>query len=265
MIERILKLLEEKGISAYKFTSDLKLSSGAVSDWKKGRSKPGADAIIKIADYFGVTTDYLLTGKKNNAHHAAGLAEVNVWEGVSMTREIRKILKGLQPWFKLLREPEKCSVQTIGIMDEENNAIREEYILLLSRIGVSLESIDLWSVGNFDTPPTIEQLKALVDFCDSNYVFIPNENGSVGYEFDLIKETIEDYKFELSQESIRVNYVSKTDYDNFKGEVVAALQNLQAEVAAISESTDELEKSAIMQRYQGAIGVMASRIMKRVA
>ena len=39
---------------------DLGFDSGAVSNWKKGRAKPGTDAIIKIAEYFNVTTDYLL-------------------------------------------------------------------------------------------------------------------------------------------------------------------------------------------------------------
>ena len=31
------------------------------SDWKHGRSSPKADKLKLIADYFGVTTDYLMT------------------------------------------------------------------------------------------------------------------------------------------------------------------------------------------------------------
>ena len=65
MIERILKLLEESDIKAAKLASDLGLSNSAVTDWKKGKSRPSTDAIIKIAEYFGVTTDYLLTGKNS--------------------------------------------------------------------------------------------------------------------------------------------------------------------------------------------------------
>jgi len=64
MIERILRLIEERGITAYKLTTDLGLGSGAVTEWKKGKSKPGTEAIIKIARYFGVSTDYLLTGEE---------------------------------------------------------------------------------------------------------------------------------------------------------------------------------------------------------
>jgi len=33
---------------------------GNESQWKKGKFEPSANAIIKIANYFGVSTDYLL-------------------------------------------------------------------------------------------------------------------------------------------------------------------------------------------------------------
>jgi len=62
-IDRIVKLLDEKNISANKMATDLQLPNSAFSIWKKGQSKPSSDAIIKIANYLETTTDYLLTGK----------------------------------------------------------------------------------------------------------------------------------------------------------------------------------------------------------
>lgn len=41
----------------------LGISKGTVAGWKKG-SNPSVATAQKIADYFGVTTDYLLTGTK---------------------------------------------------------------------------------------------------------------------------------------------------------------------------------------------------------
>ena len=67
MVERIIKLMEEKGINGAELAKMIGLSHGVVSEWKKGKAKPGTEAIIKIANYFGVTTDYLLTGKTNNS------------------------------------------------------------------------------------------------------------------------------------------------------------------------------------------------------
>jgi len=64
MIERILKLMEKEGIKASDLTGKIGLNHSAITDWKQGKSKPSTDAIVKIAEYFGVTTDYLLTGKE---------------------------------------------------------------------------------------------------------------------------------------------------------------------------------------------------------
>ena len=64
MVDRILELLKKSGITAKKLTDELELSNSAVTDWKKRRAKPSTDAVIKIARYFNVSTDYILTGKE---------------------------------------------------------------------------------------------------------------------------------------------------------------------------------------------------------
>lgn len=60
MYEIFENLLKERGITAYKVAKDTGISTGSLTDWKKGRSAPKADKLQKIADYFGVTVDYLL-------------------------------------------------------------------------------------------------------------------------------------------------------------------------------------------------------------
>ena len=66
MITRILKLIKDNNINAKILVSSTGLSSSSITEWKKGRANPSADAVIKIADYFGVSTDYILTGKEND-------------------------------------------------------------------------------------------------------------------------------------------------------------------------------------------------------
>ena len=56
--------MELHDVKASQLVKDLSLSHGAISQWKKGLQKPSSDAIIKIAKYFGVSTDYLLTGEE---------------------------------------------------------------------------------------------------------------------------------------------------------------------------------------------------------
>lgn len=43
--------------------TELGINKSNVSNWKNNGYTPRGDALQKIADYFGVTTDYLLTGE----------------------------------------------------------------------------------------------------------------------------------------------------------------------------------------------------------
>lgn len=60
--ERILLLMEQNNINAATLTREISLTNGVISQWKRGKQKPSTDAIIKIANYFHVTTDYILLG-----------------------------------------------------------------------------------------------------------------------------------------------------------------------------------------------------------
>lgn len=66
MYELFEKLLKERGVTAYQVSKATGISTGSLSDWKKGRSKPKPDKLKKIADYFGVTVDYLCGGNKSD-------------------------------------------------------------------------------------------------------------------------------------------------------------------------------------------------------
>lgn len=60
----IEQLATEKGIKIAQMLKDLELGQGTFSTWKKRGSIPNGEILSKIADYFGVTTDYLL-GRSN--------------------------------------------------------------------------------------------------------------------------------------------------------------------------------------------------------
>ena len=63
-VQKIIDLMQQKGITAKRLTSEAGLSSSAITEWKKGKSKPSAKSLQKIADYFHVSTDYLLSGEE---------------------------------------------------------------------------------------------------------------------------------------------------------------------------------------------------------
>jgi len=63
MYEIFEQLLQKYGISAYKVSKETGITQSTLSDWKRGRSTPKTDTMKKIADYFGVTVNYLMTGE----------------------------------------------------------------------------------------------------------------------------------------------------------------------------------------------------------
>lgn len=64
-IEKIDELLKQKGVSAHKMSLELELNKNAVSAWRDRGTVPSGDTISKLADYFEVSTDYLLGRTEN--------------------------------------------------------------------------------------------------------------------------------------------------------------------------------------------------------
>lgn len=59
-INNIFLLMNEKGLTAKDLSEQTGISPGNISDWKSGRSAPKAEALVKIANFFNVSIDYLL-------------------------------------------------------------------------------------------------------------------------------------------------------------------------------------------------------------
>ena len=64
MYEIFKQLLQKYGVTSYEVAKKAGVTQTALSNWKAGRSTPKAETLQKIADYFNVTVDYLLTGKE---------------------------------------------------------------------------------------------------------------------------------------------------------------------------------------------------------
>lgn len=66
MYEIFEQLLQKNGITAYKVAKDTGVTQSTLSDWKRGRSKPKADSLEKIANYFNVSLKYLMSGEEKD-------------------------------------------------------------------------------------------------------------------------------------------------------------------------------------------------------
>lgn len=70
MYEVFEKLLDLFGVKTSEVCAATGIAQSTFSDWKNGRSTPKIEKLQKIADYFGVTVDYLLTGEEKEGYYA---------------------------------------------------------------------------------------------------------------------------------------------------------------------------------------------------
>jgi len=62
---RLRQLRKERGISQLKLAMDLHLNQNSVSRYETGEREADYETLIKFADYFGVSIDYLLEQTDN--------------------------------------------------------------------------------------------------------------------------------------------------------------------------------------------------------
>lgn len=64
MYEIFEKLCAENGVTPYRVCKETGITTASISNWKAGRYTPKQDKLQKIADFFGVSIEYLMTGEE---------------------------------------------------------------------------------------------------------------------------------------------------------------------------------------------------------
>ena len=57
---RLKEIRKSKGISQLKLAMDLNTNQNTISRYETGEREPGIHELIKIADYFNISVDFLL-------------------------------------------------------------------------------------------------------------------------------------------------------------------------------------------------------------
>ena len=60
MFLQLKELRKAKGISQLKLALDLNMNQNTISRYETGEREPGINELIRIADYFNVSVDYLI-------------------------------------------------------------------------------------------------------------------------------------------------------------------------------------------------------------
>ena len=65
MYEIFEQLLQKFNVTPYKISKETGVTQTTLSNWKNGKSTPSTANMQKIADYFNVSIDYLMTREEN--------------------------------------------------------------------------------------------------------------------------------------------------------------------------------------------------------
>jgi len=127
MYEIFEQLLQKYGVTAYKVSKETGITQSTLSDWKRGRSTPKTENMKKIADYFGVTVDYLMNG-----------AELTPKKTTLTSKDERDIAKDLDALMDKIKTGEDSPLYFNG--DEVDEESME---LLRDAIGMSLRHLKI--------------------------------------------------------------------------------------------------------------------------
>ena len=122
MYEIYCRLREAKGVKDSDVVKATGITKSTFSDWKSGRSKPKNEKLQKIADYFGVTVDYLMTGETPEEK-----------KDIALTRRDERDIE------KILDQTREQLLSQEGLMFDGQPATPEAVESILSAMQVGME------------------------------------------------------------------------------------------------------------------------------
>jgi len=109
--KRIKRLREDKGVRQEDIGKMFNVSKSAVSQWENDIRTPDMDIIIKLADYFDVSTDYLLGRTDDPSPKQDDRQHVNDDEALEYLDELHKRPE-MKALFQVSRKATKEDIET---------------------------------------------------------------------------------------------------------------------------------------------------------
>lgn len=128
-IDNLFKMISERGITQSKLAENTSISTGNISDWKKGKSMPSAIKLDELATYFNCSVDYLLgrtdepkmvsnSGTSINQQHIAGDANASIANATKKPAD--SISEKFMEIFNSLPFEEQVEIMNIAIKKSKN-------------------------------------------------------------------------------------------------------------------------------------------------
>ena len=91
--DNIKALRVARGLNQVEFAKHLCVTKQCVSNWENDNVVPSIEMLCKIADFFGVSTDYLLGRSEERLIEVSGLNEEQIAHITSLVNDLAKFNK----------------------------------------------------------------------------------------------------------------------------------------------------------------------------
>lgn len=123
------ELLQKNNVTAYKLSKDIEVSEPTISKWKNGIKYPSYENILKLSNYFHISTDYLFEREKTQTANIDQSVKDSIVEHNNPivnneTRENKEIL---------LNDTQRAIVTATNGLDDEQQARVLLYIYQLKK------------------------------------------------------------------------------------------------------------------------------------
>ena len=129
MYEVFEQLLQKFGVSSYQVAKDTGISQSTLSSWKARRNLLSGEKATKIANYFGVSVDYLMTGKEPNSNAQLDSEGLNSRDKNDIAKDMENIREKL-----MNKEDGPASYNGENIDDDDAELLLDAIEMMLKRV-----------------------------------------------------------------------------------------------------------------------------------
>lgn len=123
MYDIFMQLMEEKGVTAYRVAKDTGITQATLSRWKTGKVSPSIETLQVLAEYFGVTIDYLM----GNAHIDEQTPPKTQKAPTLNKKDERDIKKKMEEMLDLFNSDDALMFDGEPLDDETRQLLRDSY------------------------------------------------------------------------------------------------------------------------------------------
>lgn len=93
MYEIYARLRDERGLNDYRVSKAVGISAASLSEWKRGKNKPKTDKLQKLANFFGVSIEYLMGAQAERIKSRIDSAAPPIKEYFVKTKEMELLIE----------------------------------------------------------------------------------------------------------------------------------------------------------------------------